>query len=220
MDTAQPISDFSNTAESTQSSLPFRTFLYSALGLGTIAYYIRFGAPIVTEYYLNGTAIPNLHLAIVALIAVLTVTAIGCSIHVRILGGFEKSEIEREVKKEIGRLRNIYSTANTLIAEVEAELFNSNAVLTPKASESLRHMKKILRALEKRIQSTASLAATKNLPELCRATEMLRKKIKPSESAATSLIDVDPFPAIFPDQIESVITNLSKELHGYKRLAA
>jgi hypothetical protein len=220
METTQTISDIESASSQYSTQLPVRTFLYSALGLGTIFYYIQFGAPLVTQYYFSGAAIPNLHLAIISLLVVLTLTAIGCSIHVRILGGFEKTDIQREIKKEIGRLRNIYATATTQISRIESEIFENHAELTPRGSEALRTLKKVATALDKRIQTTSALGRSDKLPELFRATEILRKKLKTSESATTSLIDIDPIPAILPSQIENLVLSLSREIQVSNRLAA
>jgi len=220
METAQTISEFENKDNAYASALPVRTFLYFALGLGTIFYYVQFGAPLVTQYYFSGVAIPNLHLAIISLLIVLTLTAIGCSVHVRILGGFEKSDVQREIRKEVGRLRNIYATANTKIAQIESDIFERHAELSPRGIEALRTLKKVAHALDKRIQTASALGKSEKLPELFRATEILRKKLNTSESATISLIDVDPIPAIEPKQIEAVVNSLAGEIEVSNRLAA
>jgi len=220
METVHTISDLETAGSAYSSPLPLRTFLYSALGLCTIFYYLQFGAPLVSQYYFNGAIIPNLHVAIISLLIVLTLTAIGCSIHVRVLGGFEKNDVQREIKREIGRLRTIYASVNTKIAETEKLIFDHQSQLSPRGNQAFRTLKKIASALEKRINSASVLAKTEKLPELFRATEILRKKLKTAESATTSLIDVDPIPAIEPRHIETVIKSLYEELEINSRLAA
>lgn len=221
----ETISNFSENKRidgSTSSLLPIRALLYSALGILSVLYYIKFGATLVTQYYFNGIAIPNLHLAIIALLVVLTLTAIGCSIHVRILGGFERSDLEKEIGKEISRLSSIYSAVGSRVAEVESQIFDNHAILSQSGAEALRTLKKISRALDKRISLTSNLANSGSLPELFRAIDILRRKLNTSESATTSLIDIDPIPAIEVHKIEAVVKSLSAEIEiaGANSLAA
>lgn len=220
MQTAYKIADNENGTVAYATTIPFRTYLYSALGLGSIFYYTQFGSALITKYYLSGVPIPNLHLAIISLLAVLTLTAIGCSIHVSILGGFEKTDIKREIKKEIGKLRNIYSKAATEISKIEKDIAESGFELTSSGVKALRTLKSVTQALDKRIQTVSMLGKSDKLPDLFRATEILQKKLITSETDFASLIDTDPNPAVVPSQIENLVLSLSREIQVSNRLAA
>ena len=229
METAQQISELDNeeftpienrNPSDTISFPNLKPIAYSVLGFSSIVYYLRFGAPLVTEYYFNGTVGQNFDLAVCGLLGILTLTAVGCSVHIRLLGGFEKNELEKEIKRELVKLTKTYNLANSLTKQVETEIYQQSVALTTRGGESLRKLKRVLVALDNRIRIVSNLSASGKMPDLCEAVGVLRKKLKSNESAQLNLIDVDPFQAIAADQIESVIFSLSKDLQEVKRKAA
>ena len=193
---------------------------YSLLGLGSIIYYLRYAAPRVADFYFEGVTSPYFHFAVVLLLAVLTLTAVGCSIHLKIIGGFERSDLESDVEREISQLKTLQEEATEFVKLIENQLPEHGARQTARFDEPLSVLKLILLALDRRITSVSELLKSGSMSELSDAAQVLRMKLHITESAQRSLIDVDPFPAITPENIERIIRNLMKEVQTSFRLAA
>jgi hypothetical protein len=197
-----------------------KTVLYALVGVGAIIYYGQVGCNLIGEYYFGHSLPASFHYAVIALISTLTMMAIGCSVHLQSIGGFEKGELKRELAKGLDELKYVKETGEKAINQLEELLPRHAGGLSSRAEEALRILRQILHSVDARIDSVERLKSVGKLAELCTAVDILRKKLRSSESPRDHLIDVDPFPAIPAHQITETVDRLVNELsRGFRKAA-
>lgn len=203
-----------------RSLVSSKTIFYTLVGVGTIVYYGQIGYSLIGEYYFGHTLPASFHYAVIALISTLTLMAIGCSVHLQAIGGFEKGELKRELDKGLDELRFAKATGELAIENLENLLPKHAGGLTSRAEEALRVLRQILHSIDARIETVERLSQAGKLGELCTAVDILRKKLRSCESARDHLIDTDPFQAIPATRIVEAVERLTGELSRGFRIAA
>ncbi len=206
--------------ENTFPNLSLKTLAYVAIGISSIVYYTQIGSHLIGEYYFGRAASTYFHVAVLTLLSVLTLTAVGCSVHLRAIGGFRRGELLGELNNGLQELRAVSALGEGAIAEVESILPRHAAGLTADGAEAMRILRQILKAIDARRNAVEQLKSLGRTPELCEAVVILRKKLRAVESAQTALIDIDPFPAIPNEKLLKVVSELVSELKSGLRLAA
>ena len=197
-----------------------KTIFYTLVGVGAIIYYGQVGYSLIGEYYFGHTLPASFHNAVVALISTITLMAIGCSVHLQSIGGFEKGELKRELARGLDELKYCKESGERAIAEMEEILPKHAGGLTSRGEEALRILRQVLHSIDVRIENIERLSNAGRLAELCTAVDILRKKLRSCESPRDHLIDVDPFPAIPASLISETIDRLAGELRqGFRRAA-
>lgn len=203
-----------------QSPFTLKTLLYVVLGIGSILYYTQVGGNMISQYYFGREASVYFHLAVLGFLSILSITAVGCSIHLRNIGGFERGELLREFSNSLEALKNTRMKGLNAIADVESRLPKHAPGLSTRAIEAMRILRQIIHSIDLRVERVESLARLNRMPELCQAVDLLRMKLRSCESASQNLIDIDPFPAIPAAQVSSVVDDLVSRIREGLRLAA
>jgi len=200
--------------------ISFKTISYGALGVASIAYYGQFGSLYVGQYYFGHSLPQFFHFSVIALLTVLTITAIGCSVHLQALGGFERNELQSELARGLNELKNLKDQGHAVIEEVEHTLPLHVQGLTSRGEYSLRVLKQILHSIEVRLNKVEKFAEDGSMPALCQGVDLIRKKIRTIDSAHDSIIDIDPLPAIPSHKLPEVLNSLSQDILSGLRKAA
>ncbi len=168
--------------------------LYGLGGLILIYYFVVEGHQLLGQY-----DIPVLYWTVITTLSLLSFFAMGCAIHTKAIGGKSTRRIYRETKDLVQTYRALIQNSITKMREVEPTMLAHQGVIGRKGVDCLSSAKKIIRALEARLDEVSTLLRTRHKSDVLEACELMHKPLIVRESCFESLIDSDPIPALEPE---------------------
>ena len=185
--------------------------LWAILGILGIIYFTREGYKL-----LGPTVHPIVYWAILGVLTVLTIVAMGSSMHMRSLGWKSKRALRRELASTAKRMELTLVENHKRLSDLQSELSSRQTIMTKKGIDEFALAKKILNELEERYRELLSQLADGSTLVLIDAYEALNQDITLSGDCMSTLIDVEPIPPIpFGDvfhRLERTIADVEAEL--------
>lgn len=177
--------------------------LYGIVGL-LVIYYFSVEAHRHFDVFKN----PVMFWLMIIILGLTSFCAMGCAIHMRAVGGKPPRRLRKEARAEVSDLRTLLDNSKAKITELEASMLRHVGGMTRRAVDCIGIAKKIIRALEKRVDEVSHLLETSRSSDIIEAYELLYRPLVVHESCCDALIDSDPIPAIDPNEWAPTLTRL------------
>jgi hypothetical protein len=189
--------------------------LWALVGLSVLIGYIKYLRP-----ELLGKVHPLLDSTLLVALTMVTIFALGCALHMKSIGDRPSGRLRKDIIKQIRDLHSTVSFANKRIFDVEQLLAQTPGSLTPRGLDRLGDVRKLVRAMERRLSEAAILIRNKDHASLVDAFDILSKQLAVVENPLESLIDSNPMPPIEVWEWAPTVQKLVVELEGEVRKAA
>ena len=189
--------------------------LWALVGLSALIGYIKYLRPEVL-----GKVHPLLDSTLLVALTMVTIFALGCALHMKSIGERPSSRLKKDIIKQIRELHSIISFANKRIFDVEQLLSQTPGSLTPRGLDRLGDVRRLVRAMERRLSEVAILIRNKDHASLVDAFDILSKQLAVVENPLESLIDSNPIPPIEVWEWVPTVQKLVMELEAEVRKAA
>lgn len=180
--------------------------LILALGLLAVFFY--------TKAYLHfGFEVSELiRCGAIVISAMLSLFAILCMIHMKVIGGLTNRELKNEVMARLKKMEKLVWEAKYSISAYEAVMVKRMNRMTRKGIDRFSILKRLVRALEDRADEVRMLIAIEDSVSLMEAYELAEKRLSLSDNCYSSLIDTDPIAPLAPYEWESALKNLQADV--------
>ena len=167
------------------------------LSIAVFCLYLKYNEAILTHLF-GEKVTPLVDMVMTVVLAVMTLFAVCCAIHMKFIGDHSNRSLVRDVRERSNQITLLVSTSNSHLKSFENDLIAHAGIMTPRAIDCISILKRILKALEQRVHNVDELVSTGDKIDLYDAYELLNKRLKVSTSALDSLIDSDPLPDLEP----------------------
>lgn len=198
-------SHFSIVLESEQGS----AMLYGILAALSGWVFFEHGHRLLGEY-----DHPVIYWSVIAIISLISVFSIACAIHMKALGSKPVPQLRKDVQTEIEAYQEFISESMAMIEELTPIMAAHTGVVSRRAVDCLSTAKKIVAALERRVDETQELLQTKRKSDVIEAYDLLGRSLSITESRYDSLIDADPIPPLDPAEISATLSRLVQTIHA------
>ncbi len=143
--------------------------------------------------------------------------ALGCGVHLMLLGGKSNGELRRNLKAQTEALTQLLRESDAGIRGMEADLGRCALKLGPRGLDCLAIGRRIVRALDRRVGEITELLASGDSINLIDADELSRKKLIIADNAMDSLIGSDPVPPLAPEEWVPSLKKIFAEIEADKK---
>ena len=172
------------------------------------------------EQYLTTHVTPFYHTVILMSAILVSLAALGCSIHLLLLGGSSNGQIRKVLVSQNTQLLQMVRESNAQIATLEGDLGRCALKLSARGLDCLSIARRVVRSLEQRSEEIEDLLRSGSSVDLIDAEELSRKKLIISENAMDSLIGADPVPPLAPEEWMPSLKKLFSEIDSELKKAA
>lgn len=134
--------------------------------------------------------------ALIAVVGTVSFLTLLYSLHMSFIGGKPTKQLFHEVTAKVAELEKLLVEANSKIREFDEQLARHLRTVSRRVPERIAMSKKIVRALERRLNEVKGLVSSRDTFELLSAYDLLQDKLSFSTSPLDSLIDAEPMPAL------------------------
>lgn len=177
--------------------------LYGIVGL-LVIYYFSVEAHRHFDVFKN----PIMFWLMIIILGLTSFCAMGCAIHMRAIGGKPPRRLRKEARAEVSDLRALLENSKAKVSELEKLMLRHVGGMTRRAVDCIGIAKKIIRALEKRLDEVSHLLDTARSSDIIDAYDLLYRPLIVHESCCDALIDSDPIPAVDPTEWAPTLTRL------------
>ncbi len=189
--------------------------IYGLFGIVCVLLFLHYGHELLGSY-----DHPVIFGAIVAILTLISAFSLGCAVHLRAIGGKPLSKLYEEIVSQAKAYDQLLIEAKAMIAELTPLMANHTGVVSRRAVDCLSIAKKIIAALEARLEEVASLLQSQKQQDIIEAYELMSKNLAVTDTRYDTLIDSDPIPAFEASDIGPTLSRLVQAIHTELRKVA
>lgn len=155
-----------------------------------------------------------------AILGVIAVFALGCQLHMVIMGAKSPRKLAREVKLQMKELTDLTGATRERISEAEKKILSHHSASSPRCVDALSMVRRINIALERKIGDINHLLRTGGRLALLDAHTLLNHKLIMNDNAIDALMSSEPLPALETWEIGTTIDQLFEHITFEEREAA
>ena len=170
---------------------------------------------------------PVITLTIIISFLIVLVAAAGCALHLRELERVEEAEVLDKMSEKVNLhlqiINDVLNPAKNRLLACEAEMA-AHATLFTSGAKNIVIARRIIEALEERLDTLMTLSQSKDPELLVKAHDLSDSKLMVTVDMIRATISADPIPGLeshlWRDTIDMLLIQIERQLRGKSEVAA
>ena len=184
--------------------------------ISATAVFLIHGREFLSTYFkgtLEQEAISQLYFGGLVLLGIISFFCLGCAVHLILIGANSARQIKKQLRARIEEVRRLIAFNKDQFSKIEDALGGRMARMTPRGSQSLTRAKKIVAALEQRLEEVGQMMKGNGKVGLFQAHQQMSDKLYINDNCLNSVISIDPIEPLSPFEWPTTLERLVERVH-------